>query len=569
MLHQLADADASFLYFETPETPMHVGGLYLYDLPPAYSGDFYEDFKKWIGERMHLFPIFTRKLVQLPLDVDAPAWIEAEEVDLSYHIRRHTVPKPGRFDQLEELVGRLHSNFLDRSRPLWEIYIIDGLADGRVAEFTKFHHAGFDGSAAMALVQKLYDTTPVPRPVPPPPPPHEKEQADMINMLSLLIASPMRQYLRAMRNIPDIFKVWSKLFLPDPETLRLLPPELPPIAPATRLNVSITSQRSYAARTVSLKDVKQVAKSNNATVNDVVMAMGSGALRRYLREKKDLPRESMTAFIPMSVREAGDMQMTIQTIGMIGSLATDITDPVKRLHAIHESAQKAKYLTDTLKPALLGWPLPLGAPIMAYGMMNIIGRYHAADRLPPFANLTISNVVGSPIPLYISGAKLIANYPMSIPVHGSALNITVQSYCDSLDMGLTACRHTLPDVRKIGDYMVAALAELKAATFKHEAAHQAVAPAEQAMPAPAKTRGHRRITSKKERKKAAKQHKQPRAAPVKEPKAPHLLTSEDNPVDRKRALAKSQRGAGATSVVAEPATTPAIPSGGNGSARRH
>ncbi|HLF23307.1 MAG TPA: wax ester/triacylglycerol synthase family O-acyltransferase, partial [Burkholderiales bacterium] len=385
-------------------------------------------------------------------------------------------------DQLEELVGRLHSNFLDRSRPLWEIYIIDGLADGRVAEFTKFHHAGFDGSAAMALVQKLYDTTPVPRPVPPPPPPREKEQANLVNLLGLVFASPLRQYLRAMRAVPDLLKVWSKLSLPDPETLRLVPPELPPLAPSTRLNVSITSQRSYAARTVSLTDIKRVAKSNAASVNDVVMAMCSGALRRYLRDKKELPRESMTAFIPISVREAGNMQMNIQTIGMIGSLATDVADPLKRLHAIHESAQKAKYLTDTLKPALLGISLPWGAPFLAYGLMNILGRYHMADRVPPLANLTISNMISSPIPLYIAGGKLVANYPISIPTHGSALNITVQSYCGSLDIGLTACRHTLPDVRKLGDYMVEALAELKVATFQHVAAHEAVA--EKPAPAP-------------------------------------------------------------------------------------
>ena len=569
MLQQLAGADASFLYFETPETPMHVGGLYLYDLPPGYSGDFYEDFKKWIGERMHLFPIFTRKLVQLPLDIDAPAWIEADDVDLDYHIRRHTVPKPGRFDQLEELVGRLHSNFLDRSRPLWEIYIIDGLADGRVAEFTKFHHAGFDGSAAMALVQKLYDTTPVPRPVPPPAPPHEKEHADMVNMLSLLFASPMRQYLRAMRSIPDIFKVWSRLFLPDPETLRLLPPELPPIAPATRLNVSITSQRSYAARTVSLKDVKQVAKSNGVTVNDVVMAMCSGALRRYLSDRRDLPREAMTAFVPMSVREAGNMQMTIQTIGMISSLATDITDPVKRLHAIHESAQKAKYLTDTLKPALLGWSLPWGAPIMAYGMMNMIGRYHVADRLPPFANLTISNVVGSPIPLYISGAKLIANYPISIPVHGSALNITVQSYCDSLDMGLTACRHALSDVRKIGDYMVAALAELKTAmpqrAVPHTVAPEAVTSAEKPAPvSPAHAKKRRSAVAKPVRPKVAKVASKPK--PAKEPKTPRILTAQNNPVDQEARdhRARGEGAAAATKSAGEQAVESSPTVGKNG-----
>jgi diacylglycerol O-acyltransferase len=232
MLQQLGGTDANFLYMETPETPMHVGSLYLYELPPGYGGDFYDNFKAHIANRMHLFPILTRKLTQLPFDIDAPLWVADDDIDLDYHIRRDTVPKPGRFDQLEELAGRLHSNLLDRSRPLWEIYIIDGLADGRVAEYAKFHHAGFDGVAAMAFVQSLYDLAPIPRPVPPPSKtPHEKESLDPIRLMALVYANALRQYVRAMQAIPDFLQAWAKLSLPDPQTLKLNPPELPHLAP--------------------------------------------------------------------------------------------------------------------------------------------------------------------------------------------------------------------------------------------------------------------------------------------------------------------------------------------------
>jgi diacylglycerol O-acyltransferase / wax synthase len=194
-----------------------------------------------------------------------------------------------------------------------------------------------------------------------------------------------------------------------------------------------------------------------------------GALRRFLRDTHDLPKDSLRAFVPVSVREAGNTEMNNQVIGMICSLATDIADPLKRLHAVHESALRSKQFTDTVKAALLGVSLPIGAPVVIQGMMNMLGHYHWADRLRPLVNLTVSNNIGSPQLLYLAGAKLVATFPMSIPTHGSALNITVQSYCDNMHIGLTACRHTLPDVRKLGDYIVTAHTELKNATVRHTA----------------------------------------------------------------------------------------------------
>lgn len=549
MLHQLGAIDANFLYMETPETPMHVGGLYLYEMPAGYTGDYYEDVKSLIKSRMHLFPIFTRKLTPLPLDIDAPLWVTDHEVDLDYHIRRYTVPTPGHFGQLEELVGRLHSNPLDRSRPLWEIYILDGLADGRIAEYAKFHHAGFDGAAAMAFLQSLYDLTPTPRQVPPPSHSDDDDETiDPFKLMGLVYTNAVRQYLRAMQAIPDFLKAWTKLTLPDPATFKREPAEIPHLAPATRLNVSITSQRSYAARTVSLAEMKRVAKANGITINDVVLAMCSGALQRYLQEKEDLPRESLTAFVPVSVRNSGDTEMNNQVFGMICSLATDVLDPMKRLEVIHESAQKAKRFTETIKSAVMNILSPWGAPFIMHGLMEMLGHHHLADRTRPLANLTVSNTVGPPVPLYLAGAKMVASYPLSIPTHGSALNITVESYCDNLDIGLTACRHTVPDVRKLGDYVVAALEELKAATIELVTPREATTPAEAAGGAtaqPRRKRGAKTAGATRSRKSTA------RKASTGEPGVPHRLMAQDNPVDKNphRAKPDPQLGAAAANAL--------------------
>lgn len=483
-MQPLNAVDAGFLGMESVKTPMHVGGFYLYELPPDYKGDFYENFKTHFARRMHLFPVLTRKLAQLPFSLDVPLWVHDDHVNLDFHIRRLTLPKPGRFDQLEALVGQLHAALLDRSRPLWEIYIIDGLADGRVAEYAKFHHAGFDGAAAMAFLSNLYDPTPVPREVPPPVP-RVKEELDLLKIAGLVYTNALRQYAHAMHAIPDILKAWAKLTVVEPDTLKLQAQQLPWLSPWTRLNGSITNQRSYAARTVLLSDVKRIGKANGATVNDVVMAMCGGALRRYLGEKNELPPQSLTAFVPVSMRELGDARMNNQIFGMVCLLGSDVADPLERLHAVRDGSKKAKRFTDTIKAAVLGMFSPWGVPFLLNGLMDMAGQFRVAERTPPLANLTISNNVGSPVPLYIAGAKMVDTYPISIPTHGNALNVTVQSYDGRLEIGITACRGVVPDVSTFADYVVEALAELDAAMRKPVAVQEAVASASIVVEAPA------------------------------------------------------------------------------------
>ena len=259
-MKKLGGIDASFLYMETPETPMHVAGLTFIELPAGYSGSFYKDYKAHIGRRMHLVPIFSQKLVPVPFEIDHPVWVDDEEVDLDYHVRHLDLPAPGTREQLEELVGRLHSNFLDRSRPLWEFYVIEGLQNGQVAIYTKMHHAAVDGGAGMALNSAMYDLTAEPRQVEAPPAKLRtaSKQLDPAQLLGTAYTNFLNQQIKAIQAIPDVWKTIASFATPAPGAPLLPTPRQPLLlAPKTRLNGTITSQRAYAARSVPLAEAKE------------------------------------------------------------------------------------------------------------------------------------------------------------------------------------------------------------------------------------------------------------------------------------------------------------------------
>jgi len=466
MFEQLSDQDAGYLYLETLETPQHVGGVSLVDLPPGYEGDFFADYRRQIADRLHLIPLLHRKLAPLPFDIDHPFWIDEPHVDLDYHIRLQTLPPPGRMAQLEELVGRLHSNFLDRTRPLWEFYVINGLASGQVAIYTKIHHAGMDGASSQHLVETMYDPTPEPRQFARPVPPPAAEGAPrMEKLLRGVTEHVVRSEIRALQFVPELLKAWSRIALPDARTLRYDTASLPPLRPPkTLFNVAISSQRAYAARSLSLKRCKALARAADCKVNDIVLALCADVLRRYLHERDALPRQPMTAMVPVATRDPNAAPGAAnQNALMLCSLATHIADPVKRLQAIAASSQEQKKLLGNLRNLLLPDLSLVGSGLVMRGMVDLYRRAKLADQLPPFANLTVSNVPGPPVPLYIAGARVASFYPCSIPYHGTALNITVESYCDALDFGLIACRRTVPDVAELADNLTAALETLEAA----------------------------------------------------------------------------------------------------------
>ena len=467
-MDQLSSTDASFLHLETPETPMHVGSLVLFELPEGYEGDYYEDLKAMIGNRLHLASVLSRKLAQMPFELAEPVWIEDDDIDLDYHVRSVTLRRPGTMAQLEQLIARLHSTLLDRSRPLWEMYVIDGLENGQVAFYTKAHHSGVDGKAGVELAKVLYDVSPQIREVPPP---RRKRasgsyQLGVTELLQAAVANSAKQYRKLADLLPAAAKaltaaasvVASQRTAGGTRQLSL------GLAPKTIFNDSITNQRSFSTLSLPLADIKELGRRVGGTVNTMVMAMCSIALHRFLRERNLLPKEALIAMVPVSLRAEGDSAMNNQVSMVRVDLATDIEDLAARFKAIHASSEAAKAVVRELKP-VLGMEVPItGSPWLMTGLASLLGRSNLASRAPAAGNVLISNVPGPPMTLYMVGARMVHYYPVSIPYHGSALNITVQSYAGLLEFGVTACRRVLSqdESYEIIEHLKAALGEIGA-----------------------------------------------------------------------------------------------------------
>jgi WS/DGAT/MGAT family acyltransferase len=460
-MKHLSGVDSAFLHLESPDMPMHRGSLNVLDLPPGYSGDFYEDTKAHITSRMHLAEIFTRKLALMPLDLSNPVWVEDEDIDMDYHVRHVTLPKPGTNRQLQQYVARLHSSLLDRSRPLWEFFVIDGLKSGQVALYCKVHHAGLDGQAGVAVAKAIFDLEPTGRAIKAPRLRGRRDhyQLGVAELLGAAVRNTVNQSVGLVKSLPLIARSAKTALLPskgvDGKRDWLLPKDFKIFAPRTSLNVAITNQRTFAGRTVPLSEVKLIAKALGVSLNDVVMATTAGALRAYLKDNNELPDKPLCAAVPVSLRQEGDMTANNQVTMVTMNLATDIKDPLQRLHKIHESSANTKVMMGRLKDAIpMDFPLP-AAPWLMSALASLFSRSRLANVMPPLANLIISNVQGIPVQLYFAGAKVVSYYPVSIPSHTMALNVTVQSYNGRLDYGLIACRRAVPDVNDLADALLA------------------------------------------------------------------------------------------------------------------
>jgi WS/DGAT/MGAT family acyltransferase len=487
-MKHLSGLDATFLHLETPEMPMHVGSLNVLDLPKGYKGDFYEDAKNFMASRIHLADVFTRKLALMPFDMTNPVWVEDDDIDLDYHVRHITLPKPGTNRQLQQYVARLHSTLIDRSRPMWEFFIIDGLKSGQVALYTKVHHAGIDGQAGVEVGKAIFDLEPTGRVVKPPRsrPRSSGYQLGMAELASAALRNTAQQYVKLFKMAPAIARAIGGLAKPDEKAAEknttAAPKKFNLFAPRTSLNVSITNQRTFAGRTISLAETKYIAKHFGVSLNDVVMATVAGALRHYLADNNELPAKPLVAGVPVSLREAGDQTANNQASMILVSLATDITDPLQRLKAINASSTASKSTMNRFKAVILDDFPTFAAPWLVSGIASMVGRSGIVNLLPPAANVAISNVAGAPFPMYFAGALVTCYYPVSIASHGTALNVTVQSYNGRMDYGLIACRRAVPDITEIGDYLLAEHKLLMELTQKHPAAAGA-APA----PVPPKT----------------------------------------------------------------------------------
>ncbi|CRL51633.1 WS/DGAT/MGAT family O-acyltransferase [Pseudomonas sp. URMO17WK12:I11] len=460
-MNHLSGMDAMFLHLESAEMPMHIGGLHVLELPAGQGGDFFEEVKACVAQRLHLAAVFNRKLANMPFDLSNPVWVDDEDIDLDHHVRHFTLPKPGSNRQLQQAIARLHSSLLDRSRPLWELYIIDGLKSGEVALYTKLHHAGVDGQAGMEVGRALFDMEPSGRKIRPPRPKLRRNQYQLgvAELMGAALFNGSQQCLKLVRMLPEMGRVAADLVLnrkgPLVRQMASLTKTRQRMTPRTPFNEAITNQRSFAGRTVPLAEIKQIAKAFSVSLNDVVMATVAGTLRRYLSESRELPSRSMSAAVPASLRELGDDTANNQVSVLIVDLATDEADPLVRLQRISASATQRKDSLSNYK-SLIPTDFPiLAAPWLISGAASLYGRSRMANWMPPPANLVISNVAGIPVPLYFAGAKVISYYPVSIPCHGMALNVTVASYNGRMDYGLIACRRTIADLNELGDYLLA------------------------------------------------------------------------------------------------------------------
>jgi diacylglycerol O-acyltransferase / wax synthase len=394
-------------------------------------------------------------------------WIADDDIDLDYHIRTTVLPKPGTMVQLEALAARLHSSLLDRSRPLWEFYVIEGLADGRIGFYSKVHHAAVDGQAAVAMGNSVFDLTAEPRRVKPPRSTRShRYQLGVAELLGAALSNQMQQLVQFAKLMPPLATAAygaAKKALAERGKSNAKAGFLSSLkqAPASPFNTSITNQRAFAGVSLPLPEVKAIGKTHGASINDMVLWLCSTALRDYLRESRELPEKSLVAGVPISLRSEGDTSSNNQVSGTVIDLATQIADPIKRLAAIQTATQAMKAQMGTFGDLIPKDFPSLGSPWLLSGLASLYGRSRLAHRLR-VANVTISNVPGPQVPLYLAGAKMVGNYPLSIVVHGVALNITVQSYMGQLCFGLIACRRAVPDVKELAAHLQQAMQALRA-----------------------------------------------------------------------------------------------------------
>lgn len=473
-MKQLSGLDASFLYIETPEMPMHVGALHVFELPAGMRGRFVNALRRHIAARLPAAPVLRRKLAWMPLNLANPAWVEAEP-DLKQHIVAVQLPK-GRGDMpdLEAMVAKLHVELLDRSRPLWKFHVIEGVAPGpsgrkRVAMYTQLHHAAVDGQAAVALAATLFDITPELRALAPRASArHKPFQLGMAEMLGGAVVNQVQQLAQIVRSLPSTVGTLSNAAVQTVARSRLVTGKAEAkegaltLAPRTRLNATVSAERAFACASVPLLELKELGQRHGASINDLVLWLCSTALRRHFGKYGPLPRQSLVAAVPVSLRAKGDTRADNQASITLVSLGTHIADPERRLAHIKAATTSMKATVGRFK-SILPTDFPsIGVPWLMEAAASLIGRTRAADRIPALANVAISNVPGPAMPLYLAGARMLSNHPCSIIVHGVALNITVQSYDEAIDFGLMACARALPQVRELAQAVGVAFDDLRA-----------------------------------------------------------------------------------------------------------
>ena len=478
-MRQLTSLDAQFLALETARQTGHVGGVAILDPSTAPGGQLdCGDMKRLLEERLPLLPPFRWKLAEVPLGLDYPYWVDDHDFDLDFHVRELALPAPGNESQLAEQVARIFSRPLDRARPLWELYVIHGLESGHGAALTKIHHALIDGMSGAEIMGLLLDLEPQGRELPEAPEPEPDGAPGDLEMLGRGLMGLPRYPLRALRALPRAVPNIEETplgTLPGAGTVGRLAnrargvvtgdaagPRTTLRAPKTSFNGRISPHRRFAFGQLSLDEVKEVKNVYGFTVNDVVVAICAAAVRRWLIEHGELPAEPLVAQIPVSVRTSDQVGTYGNRIMLMSApLFTNIEDPVERLELTHDAMGDMKQRHKALPAELLQDANHFIPPAVFSRAARATFSLATSRPGRPTWNLVISNVPGPQFPLYMAGAELVANYPVSVITDGMGLNITVMSYRGHMDFGIVADRDQMADLWCLIDWLQEALDELK------------------------------------------------------------------------------------------------------------
>ncbi len=467
-MEELSGLDATFLYVETDSAHMHVVGTIVLE---AGAQPFrFENIERMLASRIHQIPAFRRRMLHVPFRLGHPIWVDDPDFRLSAHLHRIALPKPGSIRELESFVGHIAGIPLDRSRPLWDLWVVENLEDGGTALVCKFHHAAIDGVAGADLMQHLLDLSPewegdsdqAPPKWQPEPPPSD------VQLIARAAAELAAQPLRVIQSLGDTatsMLQMVKTYL-DP-TSDVTNPALPLSSPNTLMNNAISSDRCAALGEVALCDIKKIKNTLGLTVNDVILAACSLALREYLDGCDDLPDEPLVAAIPVSLHDDDDSGANNALSAMFVRLPVHLRHPLDQLEFVAAEASEAKALHRSSTGSLLSRWAEFASPTWFAGLINVYSRYNLADTHAPIYNLIVSNVPGPPMPLYCVGQRVRRCHPLGPIFEGAAVNITVMSYVDSVGVGILACPDSTPDIRRMAEGFEKAVdAMLQAVTTK-------------------------------------------------------------------------------------------------------
>ncbi len=458
-MQRLSGLDAGFLHMETPAMHLHTLKIGIVDPATTPGGYDFGRFRAVLADRLHLLPPFRRTVVEVPLGLHHPVWVEDRTFDLDQHLLRVAVPAPGTTRELDELIGRIAGRPLDRSRPLWEMWVVEGLADGRVAFVTKVHHAAADGVAASAMLANVMSPDPEPSPVVAP-----RFRGDRRPSGPELVVRAFADHVGQFFRLPALLRrtwhaVRAVLSMRAGEEF-----EAPrPILDAARapFNGALSPGRAFASGSLPLADFRTVKAAFGVTVNDVVLGVVGGALRRVLETRGQWPLDrSLTCSVPVGVDgpEDGPRLIGNRVSNLFTTLATDVDDPVERLRRIHRVTADAKRMQDALgKDFMESW-VEYTPPPLLKAFMRTYSRRRFADRHRPPQNLVVSNVPGPRTPLHVAGARLTDLFSVGPILEGMALNVTVWSYVDRMNVSVLADRERFPALHDLTDAMAAELA---------------------------------------------------------------------------------------------------------------